>query len=331
MKILKLMPFVLLAALAAANYSCSKDDDVEGSAPTPGTAIDEMPTYADLGVEYPIVRVYGGGGPSMNYSSGRLTGGSYSEFGGDYEVLSTPLRFVFSRDASGSSYSSYTYSNIRVNEAGYVVYMELDYDDGEHDTFTITYNDDCRMSEVVARFAYNEPGYSESGLVRNTFNWDGGRLMTREEYEEYTWTEDGYTEAEAGGCTMTYEFASDYPNTGVYYVNDNDILPIGTPLIYSGLFGKPADFLPTSETSYEYDIVDGEKDIYYGPNKRQLRTGYENGRVRNHDDLTIVYLGESGVYYAPAADAVSRSAVQDDDTDRRPRLARRAARQAARR
>ncbi len=84
----------------------------------------------------------------------------------------------------------------------------------------------------------------------------------------------------------------------MYYVNnDNDLILVDDPIVYSGLLGRPADYLPTSYTSTEYDIVDGQVDVYYEYTNR-IQTEYDGDRVRRHGSSTFTYLDETGGYYS---------------------------------
>lgn len=319
MKTFRLLPFAVVMALAAISFSCSEDED--GEAPKPGATVDQMPTYADLGVEFPVAQRLGSDQFEMHYDAdGRLTGGTFTALRTPFTVNSNPLAFTF----NWSDGDVETYDNFRVNEAGYILSMDMDDGSGDEMSFDFTYNNDGRLTKMV--WNISGPGYS--GSTTSTLTWDGGRLMKWEDYDVDNYVEDGQNMTEAYGYTIEYSYGSERPNTGVYYIDYND-WGIELPLFYSGLLGRPAEYLPTSSRSMEFDIIDGEKVVYYDSDYMPITTTYDNGLVRNHDGWNYYYLSEGGGYNANPAASVQpgNDAVQRHKSP----LARRAERLAARR
>ena len=291
MRLVSFFTLVTMAAVVAVGSTSCKDDE-KGKK---GTAADEIPTADALGLEYPIVGVTGMGQFTMDYSRGRLVGGTFRS--NDFTVTSDPLEFHFD---SGCG-STHDCTDIRVNEAGYIVYMEELYADGSSYRHSISYNGDGRVSEVYSTYVEEDEDYRYEGSERDAFHWEGGRLMSVE--TEWNDTEIGsdYRESYKSGASTEYEYGYECPNTGVYYVNnDNDLILVDDPIVYSGLLGRPADYLPTSYTSTEYDIVDGQVDVYYEYSNR-IQTEYDGDRVRRHGSSTFTYLDETGGYYSMKA------------------------------
>ena len=289
MRVIRFFTLAVAVVVAAGFTSCKDDDEEEKK----GTAADEIPTADALGLEYPIAGVTGMGSLSMDYSGGRLVGGTFR--GNNFTVTSDPLEFHFD-----SGYGdTHDCTGIRVNEAGYIVYMEEQYSDGSSYRHSISYNSEGRVSEVYSTYVEEYEDYRYEGSERDVFQWDGGRLMSVE--TEWNDTEIGsdYRESYRSGASTEYEYSYECPNTGVYYVNnDNDLILIDDPIVYSGLLGRPADYLPTSYISKEYDIVDGQTNVYY-EFPTAIQTEYDGDRVRRHGNSTYTYLDETGGYYSP--------------------------------
>lgn len=319
MKSFRPLHFAAVVALAAITFSCSDDED--GEAPKPGATIERMPAYFDLGVQFPIAVRAGSDQFEMHYDAdGRLTGGVFTANGSQFTVDSNPLAFTFNGRGGGVE----AYSNIRVNEAGYILSMDLDDGGGDEMSFDFTYNGDGRLSKMV--WNISAPGYS--ARVTTSLAWDGGRLMKVEDCAVEDFVEYGQSVTIEYGFVDEYSYESERPNTGVYNIDFND-WSIELPLLYSGLLGRPAEYLPTSGRSIEYDVIDGERDVYYDSGNRSISTTYDNGLVRNHDGWTYYYLSEGNGY--DAAPAASVQPGNDAVRHHKSHLARRAGRLAARR
>ena len=238
--------------------ACNDDDDNENDESKSGTPAQQPPQVNGAGIQYPVTSVTAYGTTwTYEYADGRMTGGK-TNGGFVFSLSSNPLVIQ-----TGYPDDVYTYSNIRVNESGFITYAEMTniYEGEVYATGSATCRYDTEGHLVYEKGNFRDAdGYTES--YTTVYTWQNGNLMQIETTDTY----EGEGERHTDIYTVEYAYdTSKWQNPGVYaHCDEEEGLSwfFEAPLFYyAGLLGRSTQNIPTNMTLTEHS--EGEEDYVY--------------------------------------------------------------------
>ena len=279
---------VALCLTAGFGLSACSDDDDEGGGG--GTPAQQPPKVADVGIQHPVTQFARSWFEidGFTYADGRMTGGTYNGGRMSFSISSNPM--VIREWYEGEDRTS-TYSNIKVNESGFVTSADC--------SFSRTDSLGGTDGTASARFTYDANGYllTESGTNTgisdgesysyswsSTYTWSDGNLMR----VETSYVEDGETETDV----ITYTYGrSDWTNSGVDFPMEvgycgNFFGDFGDEyyIFSAGLMGRLTKNIPTRVVKMgdngAYSRTHTINEVEYNPDgsiRKITMDGYEYG------------------------------------------------------